>query len=418
MAIASETGAVASPPGEGLAAMELSPARLDAAERTLADAILAAASDRRVLHIRGGGSKDGLCGTPRGQVISARELRGIVDYDPAELVVTVRAGTPLAELQAELAARGQMLPFEPPAWNGSTVGGAVASGLAGPRRAFAGSVRDALLGVRLLDGHGQALQFGGRVMKNVAGFDLFRLQAGAWGRLGVLLEVSFRLLPLPQREETVTLPRTADAAIGEMNRLAGRPLPLSAAAWFEGRLYLRLSGSEAGVRAALPGLGGECLDPLTAARLWADCAGMPSGFSETAAAAASVPLWRLALPSAVRSLAAEGETAIDWCGGLRWLRTEAPPDEVRALAASLGGHAMAWQNNRVCPAMHPLDPVRLALHRRLFDVFDPHGVFDSGRFDAHVDAAPATSSASAPAASSEPAARATDATSGPLNPAD
>jgi glycolate oxidase FAD binding subunit len=310
-------------------------------------------------------------------------LRGIVDHDPAELVVTVRAGTPLAELQAALAAQGQMLPFEPPAWPGATVGGTVASGLAGPRRAFAGSVRDALLGVRLLNGCGQVLRFGGRVMKNVAGFDLFRMQAGAWGRLGVLLEASFRLLPLPQREVSVRLPMPANEAIVHMNQLACEPLPLSAAAWFCDALHLRLSGSAAGVEAATPRIGGERLDPVVAARLWTECAALPNGLAETQAAAGPVPLWRLAVPATTRSLATEGEVAIDWCGGLRWLLSDASADEVRALATALGGHATAWRGNPARPAMHPLDPVRLALHQRLLEVFDPHSVFDSGRFDAH-----------------------------------
>lgn len=167
-------------------------------EALLADAVRTAAAEGRVLHIVGGGSKVGLGGVPRGSPLSTSALSGIVDYDPAELVVTVRAGTPLAVLQGELARHGQMLPFEPPYWSGATVGGVIASGISGPRRPFAGSVRDALLGVRLLDGRGQVLQFGGRVMKNVAGFDLFRLQAGAWGRLGVVLEASFRVLPRPE----------------------------------------------------------------------------------------------------------------------------------------------------------------------------------------------------------------------------
>lgn len=363
-----------------------STAVLDPAERILADAICAAAADQRVLHLRGGDSKRGLGGAAHGEPLSTLGLRGIVDYDPAELVVTVRAGTPLADLQAELVAHGQMLPFEPPDWPGATVGGAVASGLAGPRRAFAGSVRDALLGVRLLDGRGQVLRFGGRVMKNVAGFDLFRLQAGAWGRLGVLLEVSFRLLPRPQREETLRLPMAAYEAIERMNRLAATPLPLGAAAWCEGALHLRLCGSAAGVDAALPGIGGQAVEPAAAAAFWAGCAGMPPGHRPAADMRGpdqlEVPLWRLSVPSTTRSLGAEGEFAVDWCGGLRWLATDAPPSEVRSLAASLGGHAMAWRGNLAQPAMHPLDPVRLALHRRLFDVFDPHGVFDSGRFDA------------------------------------
>jgi len=357
---------------------------LQAAADHLADAVRAAAADRRVLHIRGGDSKRGLGGGPRGEDLSTLSLRGIVDYDPAELVVTVGAGTPLDDLQAELAAQRQMLPFEPPAWPGATVGGALASGLAGPRRAFAGGVRDALLGVHLLDGRAQRLQFGGRVMKNVAGFDLFRLQAGAWGRLGIILESSLRLLPLPQREQTVVLSMDADTALDRMNRVAGTPIPLSAAAWTEGTLFLRLSGSEAGVRAALPVLGGEALADHRATLFWAACAGMPPPTSATGdeEGRATLPLWRLVLPSTARSLAPEGEFANDWCGGLRWLRTDAPAEAVRALAASLGGHATAWRGNPARPAMHPVDPVREALHRKLFTVFDPHGVFGSGRFDA------------------------------------
>ena len=351
-------------------------------ESLLADAVRTAAAEGRVLHIVGGGSKVGLGGVPRGSPLSTSALSGIVDYDPAELVVTVRAGTPLAVLQGELARHGQMLPFEPPDWPGATVGGVIASGISGPRRPFAGSVRDALLGVRLLDGRGQVLQFGGRVMKNVAGFDLFRLQAGAWGRLGVVLEASFRVLPRPESEVTVTQRLSAAEALERMNRLAGQPLPLSAAAHVGGVLHLRVSGSNAGVTAALSSLGGDRLPVDVAAAFWASSAGLPPAAAIESNASVAAPLWRLAVPSTTRSLAAEGEVAIDWVGGLRWLRSDAPAEVIRALAAGLGGHAAAWRGNLACPVMHPLDPVTVQLHRRLFAVFDPHSVFDHGRFDA------------------------------------
>lgn len=358
----------------------------DLAIVNLVEAVRAAAADHRVLHPCGGGSKSGLAGTPRGEDLDVTGVRGIVDYDPAELVVTVRAGTPLAELQTALGDHGQMLPFEPPAWPAATVGGTVASAIAGPRRAYAGGVRDALLGVHLLDGRGQVLRFGGRVMKNVAGFDLFRPQAGAWGRLGILLEVSFRLLPRPQTDATRVMPCDAGAAIVTMNRLAGLPLPLSAAVWCDGWLHLRLSGSAAGVAAALPVVGGESLETDIAERFWATCAGMPRSASLASVAdAAGAPLWRLAVPPTTRSLGPEGEIAIDAGGGVRWLRSSAAPAEVRALATACGGHAMAWRGNPARPAMHPLDAVRRGLHRRLFEVFDPHGVFDHGRFDADAD---------------------------------
>jgi len=360
----------------------------------LRDAVLAAAASGGVLHARGGGSKDGLGGTPRGEPLATLEHAGIVDYDPAELVVTVRAGTPLAELQAELAAHGQMLPFEPPDWPGATVGGMVACGLAGPRRAFVGGVRDALLGVRLLDGQARVLQFGGRVMKNVAGFDLFRPQAGAWGRLGLLLELSFRLLPQPQAERTLALPMAAEAAIEQLNRLAGQPLPMSGAAWFDGQALLRLSGSAVGVDAAcrqLAGEGWDAVDAVTATAIWQALRRQELPGADRSDKAA-VPLWRLVLPGTAEPV--PGTRCIDWCGALRWIddaahgqgrpagaatSVGASTHPLQRLAASLGGHATPWRDHPARALTVSLDPARLLLHRRLFEVFDPHGVFANGR---------------------------------------
>jgi len=273
--------------------------------------VLGAAAAGTTLRLRGGGSKDFYGGDLRGDVLETSAYRGIVDYDPSELVVTVRAGTPLAEVEATLAASGQMLAFEAPHFGAATVGGCVAAGLSGPRRPYAGSLRDAVLGVTMMDGRGEVLRFGGQVMKNVAGFDVFRLQAGALGTLGVLLEVSFKVLPRPEMESTRVYACNAEQALELMNRHAGLPLPLSGASFESGRLRLRLSGNAPAVQAAEARLGGD-VDSEGAA-YWHDLREQRSPFY-----AGEAPLWRLSVPSTHASFA-DGQTQelIDWGGAQR-----------------------------------------------------------------------------------------------------
>ncbi len=336
--------------------------------------IRAAHANGTPLRIRGGGSKDFFGGERVGEVLDTAGHSGVISYDPSELVLTVKAGTPLREVEATLAAAGQCLPFEPPHFgSAATVGGCVASGLSGPRRPYAGAVRDYLLGVTLIDGRGESLRFGGQAMKNVAGFDTFRLQAGAMGTLGLITEVSFKVLPKPESDETRVFVSGAAEAIATMNKLAGQPLPLAAAVHRDGQLTLRLAGNPAAVSAALAKLGG---DPLVdAASFWTSIREQTHPFF-----AGDAPLWRLSVKPTAPPLAADGiDELIDWGGGQRWLRTTLPVDAVRALAAQHGGHATAHRGVDRQHAFQPPSAAVMALHRRLKATFDPAGILNRGR---------------------------------------
>ena len=339
--------------------------------RALAQQVRTAAADRSPLVIQGGGSRSFLVRLPDLTQLAVDGHTGIVAYDPRELVVTARAGTRLDELEAELAASGQMLAFEPPHFSDqATLGGAVASGLSGPRRAYCGAVRDFVLGCRVLDGHGKQLNFGGQVIKNVAGYDVSRLMAGAWGTLGVLLEVSLKVLPQPRASMTVVQSCTAGAALERMRELARLPLPLDASCHRDGRLYLRLSGSQNAVEAARRKLGGETL---------ADSREFWCGLRDHALPFFSgQPLWRLSLPPAVALLPLAGDWLLEWGGALRWLKTDAPVEQVRAAAEQAGGHAMLFRGGARHDFFHPLPAPLLALHQRLKQGFDPQGLFNPG----------------------------------------
>ena len=322
------------------------------------------------LRLRGGGSKDFYGGALAGEVLDTRGYAGIVDYEPSELVVTARCGTPLAALEAVLAGEGQMLAFEPPHFGGAaTLGGSVAAGLSGPRRACAGALRDFVLGTRLLDGRARDLAFGGRVMKNVAGYDLSRLLAGSLGVLGLILEVSLKVLPRPAAERTLRLEMPEERALAALQRWAARPLPISASAWRDGQLFLRLSGAASAVRAAAEGIGGE-----SAAEPWA-------GIREHSDPwfAGEAPLWRLSVPAHAAPLGLPGAQLIEWGGALRWLRG-GDPAAVRGAAARAGGHATLFRGGeRAAGVFAPLAPASLRLHRELKSAFDPAGIFNPGR---------------------------------------
>lgn len=329
-----------------------------------------AAARRAPLRLRGGGSKDFYGGALAGEVLDTRAHAGIVDYEPTELVVTARCGTPLAALEDALAGAGQMLAFEPPRFGGAaTLGGCVAAGLAGPRRASAGAVRDFVLGTRLIDGRGRDLAFGGRVMKNVAGYDISRLLAGSLGVLGLIVEVSLKVLPRPAAERTLRLEMPEGRALEALNRWAGQPLPVSASAWRDGQLFLRLSGAESAVRAAAQGIGGEAApDPWAGIREQSD-----AWFGGEA------PLWRLSVPSHAGPLGLPGPQLIEWGGALRWVRG-GETAALRAAAARAGGHATLFRGGaRAAGVFAPLAPALLRLHRELKAAFDPAGIFNPGR---------------------------------------
>jgi glycolate oxidase FAD binding subunit len=343
---------------------------------TLEERLREAAARGTALRLRGGGSKDFYGNEPKGELLEVSGYAGMVAYEPTELVVTARAGTPLAELEAVLAHGNQMLAFEPPHYSpNATLGGCVAAGLSGPRRAAAGAVRDFVLGVRLLDGRGRDLRFGGQVMKNVAGYDLSRLLTGSLGTLGLILEVSLKVLPRPAAEATLRLELPEDKAIEAMNRWAGMPLPISATAWHDGELAIRLSGAASAIRSAAEKLGGEPMADGQAARFWSGIREQTDLFFR-----GEVPLWRLSLPSNAPRIDLPGAQLVEWSGALRWLNTNADAAAVRASAARAGGHATLFRApDKTAGAFAPLPPALLKLHRELKRAFDPAGILNPGR---------------------------------------
>ena len=336
--------------------------------------VRAAAAQRLPLCIRGGGSKDFYGGTSSGDALDVSSWSGIVDYEPTELVITARAGTLLRDIEAALGAHGQQLAFEPPRFDGrATLGGAVASGLSGPSRAYCGAVRDFLLGVRLIDGRGDDLRFGGKVIKNVAGFDVSRLMAGSLGTLGILTEVTLKTLPIAAARCTLRFALNQAQAITLMNRWAGKPLPVTATVWHDGNLLVRLTGSPSAVNMARDELNGEIV--ANADEYWNEVREQQLGFFTNAS-----ELWRISLPSNSAVLTGDAPTLIEWGGALRWLRGPLDSAALRAQLVPLKGHASLYRaaQRAVAPFSALSEPV-LALHRRLKAAFDPAGIFNRGR---------------------------------------
>lgn len=342
-------------------------------------AIRAATKHKTPLQICGGGTKHFYGNPVTGQssmLLDTTMYHGIIDYEPTELVITARAGTRLADLEAALDQHGQMLAFEPPYFGvAATLGGCVAAGLSGPRRAVAGAVRDFVLGIRLLNGESEDLSFGGQVMKNVAGYDVSRLMVGAMGTLGVLLEVSLKVLPKPSVEITLRMQLDEAEAIEKMNQWAGKPLPISATCYAGGELFLRLSGAESAVRAAQVKLGGEEL--AEGGVFWKSVREQTHDFFQSAGS-----LWRLSIKSIVPPLSLPGMQLMEWNGGLRWLLGDEnmKAETIRKIAKDAGGHAILFRSNESRHhVFHPLDPGMMKIHRELKEKFDPSGIFNPGR---------------------------------------
>jgi glycolate oxidase FAD binding subunit len=333
------------------------------------------ATSEQPLQLRGGGTKDWYGQDIRGEVLDTKAYSGIIDYEPTELVITAKAGTPLSEIDAALQAHNQVLAFEPMRFGGhATIGGMVATGLSGPGRAWAGSVRDYVLGTVLMDGKGDILHFGGQVMKNVAGYDVSRLLTGAMGSLGLILEVSLKVLPKPIASATLVFEADEAEALHLLNSWGGKPLPISGSVWINGALTVRLSGAEAAVALAKQNLGGTEL--VNGDDFWAAIREQEHAFF----AASETPLWRLSVPQITAPLAFDGELLAEWGGAQRWVKTEMDATRIRELAASVGGHATLYRGgDKSVGVFHPLAPAVEKIHQRLKASFDPKSVFNPGR---------------------------------------
>lgn len=324
--------------------------------------------------IRAGNSKAFYGRTPVGERLDLAGHRGIVNYEPTELVITARAGTPLSDIERALADNNQMLAFEPPHFGASaTLGGTIACNLSGPRRPYAGAARDFVLGTRVINGKGEILRFGGEVMKNVAGYDTSRLMSGALGTLGVLLDISLKVLPRPETELTLAQQTSAQQALDRMHDLSRLPLPVSASLYDGETLFVRLSGTARGIDAARDRVGGD--EVSQGSELWSQVKEQRHDFFT-----AQRPLWRLSLDSATTPLGIEGQWLYDWGGAQRWLFTDTEARAVRSLAQAHGGHATLYRGDpQRDQVFHPLPDGLMTLHRRLKQAFDPHGIFNPGR---------------------------------------
>lgn len=351
---------------------------MDAIVSSLSARIKDAMAAKTPLAVHGGNTKAFYGGRIAGEPLDVRPYSGIIEYEPKELVITVRAGTTLAEIESVMDGASQMLPFEPPLYGeGSTIGGSVAGGFSGPRRPYTGAVRDFVLGARILSGRGDDLRFGGRVIKNVAGYDVSRLMTGALGTLGVLLDLSFKVLPKPSADLTLRYSFDEATAIRQFNEWAGKPLPVSATSWCQGVAMLRLSGTAAGVKAARLKMGGEVVDDDIANQFWRALRDQGDAFFQSVE-----PLWRISVPSTTPALQLAMPQWIEWGGGLRWHRGSADVSMLRTKISAAGGHVTLFRNgDKSGGVFHPLNPALVKIHRGLKTAFDPENILNRGRMD-------------------------------------
>jgi glycolate oxidase FAD binding subunit len=370
----------------------------------LTDGIRNAAAHLTPLRIRGSGSKDFYGESLHGELLDTRSHRGITSYEPSELVVTARAGTPLAELEAALAEKGQCLAFEPPRFVGAdgslggTVGGMVAAGLSGPARASVGSVRDYVLGVQLINGRAEHLTFGGQVMKNVAGYDVSRLMVGALGTLGLITEVSLKVLPVAPSEATLVFEVDQVNALNQLHAWGAQPLPLNASCLVHDTtapnapelLFVRLRGAAAAVESAckkmLQDLPGVRMDQPQASADWTACRDMALPFFTTPTVTdGPAVLWRLSLPQTAPALNLIWPQFVEWHGGQRWVWAPAKAHEhIRLMAASVNGTGTLFKTTdaikkRVTSTFDALNPAIMQIQKRLKVEFDPAGILNRGR---------------------------------------
>ena len=337
---------------------------------SLQEQVQQAIDNQQSLVISGGNSKTFYGNNITGEPLTLNNHVGIIDYDPAELVITARTGTPLKEIEQTLADNNQMLAFEPPGFGDATIGGTIACGFSGARRPYAGAARDFMLGCKIINGNAEVMHFGGQVMKNVAGYNVSRLMTGALGTLGVLLEVSLKVLPIPEKEITLRKEKSINDAITTINQLAGQAVPLSAAVYYDGHLYVRLSGTASAVNSAEQALGGERISDNTS--FWRSINNHQHRFFKP-----GKTLWRISVAPNAPLLGIEDDVLLDWGGAQRWIYTSADTGTLRNLADKHGGHATCFNN---APSdvdiFHPLSSKLRQLHLNLKTAFDPRGIFN------------------------------------------
>ena len=329
--------------------------------------------NQQALQIQAGGTKHFYGRKIEGESLAMLKHTGIVEYEPSELFITANSGTSLNEIEHTVAQQNQMLPFEPPHFGSSaTLGGMVAAGLSGPRRATLGAVRDCILGTDIINGKGDYLQFGGRVMKNVAGYDVSRLMCGALGTLGVLMSITLRLTPKPPCEQTIAISLNANEAIQKMNQWANSAMPISATFYAGNDLYSRLSGSLSTIQACVEIIGGDPVDWNDV--FWKNIKEHAHEFFLT-----DLPLWRISVPPNTSPLNISGSYVMEWNGALRWYATEANANEIRSEVEHAGGHACLFRSNDSQQIFHPLAPASLNIHRKLKQAFDPARILNPGK---------------------------------------
>lgn len=353
------------------------------------DQILQASKEKNILRITGSGSKDWYGNNLKGTPLPTKEYQGIINYQPDELVITVKSGTSVQEIENALAKNNQQFAFDPPHFEGATIGGMVCSGLAGPGRATVGGLRDFVLGANIMDGRGEIMNFGGTVIKNVAGYDVSRLLPGSLGTLALLLDVSIKVLPKPAASATLQVNMQQGDAIALINQLASQPWPINASCWIGetmGTLYLRLNGAKAAVQTAITSFKNnfnmQLMADETAHDFWVSIRDQQHPwFTKNS----SQPLWRLAVAPTSQALPLTGETVIEWHGGQRWLRNDISSEAIKAIARSHGGHASVFKSATKTSDMfsslkeHPLTAALAPIEERLRKSFDPAGVFATER---------------------------------------
>lgn len=325
------------------------------------------------LNITGNGTKTFMGRKQEGHAFDIAGHTGVVSYNPAELVMIARSGTTIEEINHTLAESGQILPCESPLNGNATLGGVMACNQSGPARPWRGGIRDCVLGLHMINGKGEYLRFGGQVIKNVAGYDIARLQAGAMGSLGVLTEISFKVIPKPAAQQTIAVPLAAEEALDRMNATLSQSMPLSGAFWCAGKMYLRFSGASQAVRAATQAYDGDSIPDEI--ELWSQLNEKTLEFFTP-----NKPLWRFSIKPTAQHFLPEGDWLIDWAGAQRWLCGDYPIEELREYARASGGQVELYRGgDRQGEVMHQPDPVTKDLLIRMKNAFDPKGIFNPGR---------------------------------------